>query len=95
MGYPITHGTSFIEEHVTKDINPIQRLKDQGALIVGKASQHEIGIGTTGYNLVNGTPKNPYGKGKHYYTGGSSSGSAAAVAIGLVLSPLERTVEVV
>jgi len=86
VGYPITHGTSFMEEHVTKDIHPIRRLIEEGALIVGKASQHEIGIGTTGYNLVNGTPKNPYGKDRklHYYTGGSSSGSAAAVSLGLV-----------
>ena len=84
VGYPITLGTSFIKEHVTKDIHPIQRLIEEGALIVGKANQHEIGIGTTGYNLVNGTPKNPYGKVRHYYTGGSSSGSAAAVSIGLV-----------
>ena len=86
VGYPVTHCTSFIEEHVTKDIHPIQRLKDQGVIIVGKASQHEIGMGTTGYNLVYGTPKNPYGKDNklHYYTGGSSSGSAAAVAMGLV-----------
>jgi len=86
VGYPITHGTSFMEEYVTKDIHPIQRLIEEGALIVGKASQHEIGIGTTGYNLVNGTPKNPYGKDRklHYYTGGSSSGSAAAISMGLV-----------
>ena len=41
---------------------------------------HEIGIGVTGLNLHHGTPRNPYNPNHH--TGGSSSGSAAAVAAG-------------
>ena len=42
---------------------------------------HEIGIGVTGNNPHHGTPRNPYAPG--HYTGGSSSGPAAAVAAGL------------
>ncbi|KAL7445557.1 hypothetical protein ACHAXM_009913 [Skeletonema potamos] len=85
IGHLVTLGTSFLSNHVEKDILPIIKLKQQGVLIVGKTNQHEIGIGTTGFNLLHGTPKNPYGRdGRHYYTGGSSSGSAAAVAMGLV-----------
>ena len=86
VGYPVTLGTSFLAETVEVDILPILKLKEQGAIIVGKTSQHEIGIGTTGFNFLHGTPKNPYGKdgNLHYYPGGSSSGSAAAVAMGLV-----------
>jgi len=85
-GYMVTRGTSFLADSVENDIFPIVKLKQQGVLIVGKANQHEIGMGTTGLNLTYGTPRNPYGKNSqlHYYTGGSSSGSAAAVAMGLV-----------
>lgn len=81
-----TKGTSFLADYDDKDAYPILKLKQQGAVIVGKTSQHEIGIGTTGFNLFYGTPKNPYGNNPnvHYYTGGSSSGSATAVAMGLV-----------
>jgi len=86
VGFPLTHGTSFLAETVTEDVIPIAKLKRQGVLIVGKTNQHEIGIGTTGFNLRHGTPRNPYGRDPraHYFTGGSSSGSAAAVASGLV-----------
>jgi Asp-tRNA(Asn)/Glu-tRNA(Gln) amidotransferase A subunit family amidase len=50
-------------------------------LLIGKANMHEIGIGVTGLNPHHGTPRNPYNP--DHYTGGSSSGSAAAVASGL------------
>ncbi len=43
---------------------------------------HEIGINVTGLNPHHGTARNPYNV--NHYTGGSSSGSAAAVAAGLV-----------
>jgi len=42
---------------------------------------HEIGMGVTGLNVLQGTPRNPCAPG--HYCGGSSSGSAAAVAAGL------------
>eukprot|EP00956_Cyclotella_meneghiniana_P011867 scaffold16678_cov36-Cyclotella_meneghiniana.AAC.1 len=85
-GYVKTKGTSYIADHVEKDSFPVERLRQEGALIVGLANQHEIGIGTTGFNIFYGTPKNPYGNNRqiHYYTGGSSSGSAAAVSMGIV-----------
>ena len=84
--YVRTKGTSYIADHVDKDSFPVQRLRQEGALIVGLTNQHEIGIGTTGFNIFYGTPKNPYGNNPqiHYYTGGSSSGSAAAVSMGIV-----------
>ncbi|KAF0691600.1 Aste57867_17212 [Aphanomyces stellatus] len=43
---------------------------------------HEVGLGTFGINTHFGTPRNPYND--QHMTGGSSSGSAAAVAAGLV-----------
>jgi len=50
-------------------------------LLLGKTNMHEIGIGVTGFNPHYGAPRNPYHPA--HYTGGSSSGSAAAVAAGL------------
>ena len=85
-GFLRTEGTSFLAHLHEQDAFPIKKLREQGALIVGKASQHEFGLGTTGFNLYYGSPRNPYGNdpNTHYYTGGSSSGSAAAVSMGLV-----------
>jgi len=81
-GYHVARGTTFMEEKVENDFPPISRLRQQGAIIIGKTNQHELGLGTTGYNQNYGTPRNPYNT--DYYTGGSSSGSAAAVSSGLV-----------
>ena len=85
-GFLRTKGTSFLAELDHRDAFPIVKLKRQGALIIGKTSQHEFGLGTTGFNLFYGTPRNPYSNDPniHHYTGGSSSGSAAAVSMGLV-----------
>ncbi|MBF0101098.1 MAG: amidase [Desulfobacterales bacterium] len=80
-GYPTTVGTSFLGNQSAKqDGTSVARLRKSGAILIGKANMHEIGIGVTGYNSHYGTPENPYGL-KHY-PGGSSSGSAAAVAAG-------------
>ena len=40
LGFPVTLGTSFLSDSVEKDIYPILKLKEQGALIVGKTNQH-------------------------------------------------------
>ncbi len=53
-----------------------------GALLVGKTNMHEVGLGVTGVNPNHGPARNPYDLSR--ITGGSSSGSAAAVAAGLV-----------
>ena len=77
-----TLGTSF------RTINPAQqdawivtKLREAGALIIGKTNMHEVGLGVTGLNPFWGTPVNPYAPWR--YPGGSSSGSAAAVAAGI------------
>jgi len=80
-GHATTAGTRFLQEPATTDATVVARLRSQGALIVGKTNMHEIGIDTSGFNPHHGTPRNPWDPRR--YTGGSSSGSAAAVAAGL------------
>lgn len=59
----------------------VQRLLDAGARIVGKANMHEFAYGVTGVNGFSGTAVNPNYPDR--IPGGSSSGSAAAVAAGI------------
>ncbi len=60
----------------------VQRLLDAGAHIVGKTHTDELAYSLNGENVHYGTPVNPNAVGR--IPGGSSSGSAAAVAGGLV-----------
>ena len=64
----------------------VTRLLELGATLVGKTHLHEIALGITGANPFGGTP-NPLGSsrmtGDSRVTGGSSSGAAASVALGL------------
>ena len=81
--YPTRMGTAFLgKEPVRADAVAVARMRRAGALMVGKTNMHEFGIGVTGFNAHHGTPRNPYNP--NHYPGGSSSGSAAAVAAGLV-----------
>ncbi len=81
--YPTKVGTSFLGKSPAKeDATVVARMRAAGALLVGKTNMHEIGINVTGLNPHHGTARNPYNV--NHYTGGSSSGSAAAVAAGLV-----------
>lgn len=59
----------------------VQQLLESGCHLVGKTSLHELAFGTTGINRWVGTPVNP--RYPDRIPGGSSSGSAAAVAAGL------------
>jgi amidase len=59
----------------------VQRLLDAGATLVGKTVTDEISLGILGENPFDGTPLNP--KAPDRVPGGSSSGSASAVAQGL------------
>lgn len=80
-GYPTTVGTKFLgTQPATEDATVVARLRAAGALLVGKTNMHEIGMGVTGLNPNHGSARNPYDPTRA--TGGSSSGSAAAVAAG-------------
>ncbi|CRM11842.1 Glutamyl-tRNA(Gln) amidotransferase subunit A [Pseudomonas sp. 31 R 17] len=65
----------------TAHADVVQALLDKGCRLVAKTSLHELAFGTTGINRWAGTAPNPRFPGR--IPGGSSSGSAAAVAAGL------------
>lgn len=62
----------------------LQRLEDAGAILLGTTHMVEFAIGSWGTNHARGTPWNPADPVTHRVPGGSSSGSAVAVAAGLV-----------
>lgn len=75
---------SMIEKCVQaeEDDMLVKKLRDAGAIIVGVTVMVEGGVSPLGYNVHFDGPFNPYDT--DYYSGGSSSGSAVAVASGLV-----------
>jgi len=80
--YPTTVGTKFFGKAPAKqDATVVARLRAAGALLLGKANMHEIGINPDGLNVNFGSTRNPYNP--KYDTGGSSSGSATAVSSGI------------
>lgn len=82
QGYPTTVGTAFLGQRpADRDATVVARLRAAGALLVGKANMHEVGIGVTGINPHHGSARNPYDPLR--ITGGSSSGCAAVVGSGL------------
>jgi len=81
-GVPTTAASAVFENHVpTEDAEVVRRLKAAGAVIVGKNNLHECAYGGSGVISRFGPAKNPRYPGRT--TAGSSSGSAAAVAVGL------------
>lgn len=54
-----------------------------GMVCLGKTTLNEIAFSGLGINPKLGTPKNVFGRDRHHIPGGSSSGSAVAVAVGL------------
>jgi aspartyl-tRNA(Asn)/glutamyl-tRNA(Gln) amidotransferase subunit A len=70
-----------------KDAASVAKLKDAGGIVVGKTNMHRLGMGTTGLESAYGAVRNPWNDA--YIPGGSSSGSAAAVAAGLCYASLD------
>jgi Asp-tRNA(Asn)/Glu-tRNA(Gln) amidotransferase A subunit family amidase len=81
-GYRHTQGsTSDFTGPENKTAWTISKWQEAGAIIFGITTMHEIGLDVTGVNLTYGTPRNPHNP--DYYPGGSSSGSAYALAVGM------------
>ncbi len=72
----------FKDRIPTEDAEIVTRLKKSGAIILGKANLHEFAIGCTGDISYFGPSRNPWAL--DHITGGSSAGSAAALAANIV-----------
>lgn len=82
-GWPVTSGSRVLADRVAeRDAEVITRLRAAGALIVGMTLTHEFAFGGTGDVSKDGPARNPHDLER--MTGGSSAGSGAAVAAGLV-----------
>lgn len=76
---PTTAGSAILEGHWPKrDATQVGRLKAAGAIILAKTTMHEFAYGWTTRGSAFGMTRNPYGTDRH--AGGSSGGTAAAVA---------------
>jgi len=83
-GMPTRCGSAVLADTgpAREDAAVVARLRAAGAVVVAKTHTHEFGYGPTGDVAVEGPCRNP--RDPQRLTGGSSSGSAAAVAAGLV-----------
>lgn len=83
-GMPTTHGSNYKADHLLfAEGSLIKTLRAAGCIIIGKTKTVEFALGPTGINSSRGTPRNPWDAQQHRIPGGSSSGSAVAVATGL------------
>ena len=86
-GVRTTCGSRILESFVPPyDATVVRKLKEQGAPMLGKVSMDEFAMGSSNENCAYGVPKNPWNTG--YICGGSSGGSAAAVAAGECVASL-------
>jgi aspartyl-tRNA(Asn)/glutamyl-tRNA(Gln) amidotransferase subunit A len=82
-GLVTTYGSAMFAEHVPRrDAEAVARLRAAGYAVAGKANLHEFAYGISSQNPHFGTVPNPSAPGR--LAGGSSGGSAAAVAAGEV-----------
>jgi aspartyl-tRNA(Asn)/glutamyl-tRNA(Gln) amidotransferase subunit A len=72
----------YAERFARRDAESVRRLKQAGAVIVGKTVMHEFAFGITGDRSLHGASRNPVDPTR--MSGGSSGGSAVAVASGMV-----------
>lgn len=83
-GLPTTAGSPLLENNIAgADSAVVRRLAKTGMILLGKTHTVQFAYGAVGINHHHGTPHNPWSSQPHV-PGGSSSGSAVAVAAGMV-----------
>src|SRR5512147_1907648 len=81
-GQPTTAASRVRTGHVAaRDATIVTRLREAGAVLIGKTNLHEFALGTTSEESAYGPVRNPHDLTRS--AGGSSGGSAAAVATGM------------
>jgi amidase len=78
-GIRTTWGSSLLDTVPQQDAIFVERLKQNGAVLIGKTNVPEFGFGSQSYNQVFGTTLNAYDQSKT--AGGSSGGAACALAL--------------
>ena len=82
-GAETTYGSTLLSGRVpTEDAEAVRRLREAGCIVLGLTRSHEFGWGITTQNATRGSTKNPWALDR--VPGGSSGGSAAALAMGFV-----------
>ncbi len=88
-GCPTRAGSNAFElSESHASAHAVSKLERAGMIILGKTNTQEFAYGGWGTNTITGTPWNPWDREIHRVPGGSSSGSAVAVAAGLVPAAL-------
>jgi len=86
-GILTTAGSKYYENWVPDaDATVVKRLRDSGAVLLGKTGLHEHAFGSTSVNPFYGAISNPWRL--DYHPGGSSGGSAVAVAAGMAYAAI-------
>lgn len=84
LGVRTTAGSKILRDYVPDyDATVVARLREAGGILLGKTNMHEWGAGSTTINPFYGTTRNPWDRER--IAGGSSGGSASAVAASLCL----------
>ncbi|KAA5830051.1 amidase [Saccharopolyspora hirsuta] len=82
-GLPTTKGSPvFADAIADRDDLHVRRMREAGAIVIGKTNVPEFGLGSHTFNPVFGTTRNPYDTARS--AGGSSGGAAAALALRLL-----------
>ena len=82
-GWPVTCGSRILRGYrAPYDATAVGRLREAGATLLGSTNLDEFAMGSSSENSAHGPVRNPWDPGR--VAGGSSGGSAAAVAAGLV-----------
>ncbi|MFA8440071.1 amidase [Pueribacillus sp. YX66] len=86
-GIRTTAGSQVLAEHIpNEDATVVTKLREAGAILLGKLNMHEFAFGVTNKNDYFGKTRNPWDVERT--PGGSSGGSGAAVAAGLAFAAL-------